>query len=112
MNKGFEVETHDSDLINGTVYAPDDDRVCRCKQQWAYRIAAALNSVPPKVDLPTVPGWYWFKDEHSGNSYIADVWRNDKTGRMMVGAISMQNFPNGEWRGPLVDPWAGEDSHV
>lgn len=110
MNKGFEVD--ETGPLEGVVYAPDSTRVCRCKPEWANRIAHALNSVPPVVDAPTVPGWYWFKDEHSGNSYIADVWRNDKTGRMMVGVISMQNFPNGEWRGPLVDPWAGEDSHV
>lgn len=77
---------------------------------WVKRMIAerdaALSFVPPQVDKPVVPGWYWFKNDNGGH-YVVEVWLDRRRG-LFAAMTLLADMPPGSWRGPLVDPWAGE----
>lgn len=63
----------------------------------------------PKVDRPTVPGWYWFKGAARPAVWTilrvfrdgyGDIWVDETTNDETL----LVEFQRGEWRGPIPEP--------
>lgn len=75
--------------------------------QLIAEVERMQTKAPPRIEKPTEPGLYWFREANGWT--VADVDYDINDGPLVVywiGSDCSEDLPSGEWRGPLRKPCA------